>query len=430
MIHMSTKSSKRNVAIVVLVVVVIAAIAGGYYFTTISSPSTQTTSMEQISTLMSETSSTTTEQSMMTSETMTSATTMASVTSSVAGWQPTAAVSLLGAGATFPQPLIQKWTVTYNQIYPDVTISYSGIGSGGGIQQITIKTVDFGASDAPLSNVQLNAAPGLVLFPETLGGVAVTYNLAAWGIPSTTALRFTSSVIAGIYMGTITHWNDPALVALNPGINLPTGHITAVHRSDGSGTTFAFTNFLSVTDPNWASQVGYSTSVTWPVDTAAGAAGVGAKGNPGVAGTVANTNGAIGYVDLIYAIQNNLGVGAVENAAGNWVQPTLQTILWAAANATGTPNPKDLRLHIVNAAGPQSYPIATYTYLLVYQDLSRNPSTTLPKAQALAHFFWWAIHDGQQYSTALAYVPLPANVVSADEQLLMTLNYQGTPLLP
>jgi phosphate transport system substrate-binding protein len=326
--------------------------------------------------------------------------------------------------------LIQKWTVTYNQVYPAVTISYSGIGSGGGIQQITIKTVDFGASDAPLNNAQFSAAPGLVLFPETLGGVAITYNLAAWGIPLTTALNFTPAVIASIYMGTITKWNDPMLVALNPNVTLPTGHITAVHRSDGSGTTYAFTDFLSATTPNWSAQVGRSTSVTWPVDTAPGAIGVGARGNPGVSGTVKNTNGAIGYVDLIYALQNNLGVGAVKNAAGNFIVPTIQTILAAAQAATGTPNPLDLRLHIVNAPGAQSYPIATYTYILVYKDMSANPSTTLPKAQALAHFLWWAIHDGQQYATALDYVPLPANIVAADEQLLMTLNYQGTALLP
>lgn len=430
MIRMSSKNSKRNIAIVALVIVIVAAIGGAYYYSTMTS-STSTTGMEQISTMMSESSSPMAAQSsMMTSETMTSATSMSSVTSSVAGWQPTSSVSIVGAGATFPQPLIQKWTVTYNQLYPQVTISYNGIGSGGGIQQITAKVVDFGASDAPLSNAQLNAAPGLVLFPETLGGVAVTYNLAAYGIPSSTVLHFTSSVIAGIYMGTILKWNDPALVALNPGINLPDAHITAVHRSDGSGTTFAFTNFLSVTDPNWAAQVGYSTSVTWPVDTAPGAAGVGGKGNPGVAGAVANTNGAIGYVDLIYALENNLGVGAVLNAAGNYVVPTLQTILYAAQNATGTPNPKDLRLHIVNAAGADSYPIATYTYLLEYQDMSKNPDITLAKAQALAHFFWWAIHDGQQFAPGLDYVPLPANVVSADEQLVMTFNYQGTPLLP
>ena len=187
-----------------------------------------------------------------------SETSMASVTSSGAAYQPTTAVSILGAGATFPQPLIQTWTVQYNKLYPAVNISYSGIGSGGGIQQITLKTVDFGASDAPLNDAQLQAAPGLVLFPETLGGVAITYNLVAWGITNTTVLNFTPDVIAGIYMGAITKWNDPALVALNPGVPLPSAFITAVHRSDGSGTTYAFTNFLSVTNV----QIGLHKSVT------------------------------------------------------------------------------------------------------------------------------------------------------------------------
>jgi phosphate transport system substrate-binding protein len=200
-----------------------------------------------------------------------------------------------------------------------------------------------------------------------------------------------------------------------------------VHRSDGSGTTYAFTNFLSVVNHAWAVNVGYSTSVTWPVDKVAN--GVGAKGNAGVAGTVKNTAGAIGYVDVIYAVQQHLGVGAVLNAAGNYVLPTLQTILYAAQNATGTPNPSDLRLHIVNAAGAQSYPIATYTYLLVYKDMSLNPDLNIDKAKALAQFFWWAIHDGQQYSQGLIYVPLPQNVVSADEQLLNSLNFQNQPLL-
>jgi phosphate transport system substrate-binding protein len=425
---MSSKNTKRNVGIVALVVVILAAVAGGYYFTTMNN----TQSMSETSMMTSQSSMMSSETSMvtsiMTSATMTE-TSMASMTSSVAAYQPTTPVSILGAGATFPQPLIQTWTVEYNKLYPAVSISYSGIGSGAGIQQITLKTVDFGASDAPLSDAQLARAPGLVLFPETLGGVAITYNLAAWGITNTTVLNFTPAVIADIYMGTITEWNDPALVALNPGVSLPSAFITVVHRSDGSGTTYAFTNFLSVTVPNWAAQVGYSTSVTWPVDTKPGAYGVGAKGNPGVAGTVLNTHGAIGYVDVIYAVSNHLGVGAVQNAAGNFVAPTLQTILYAAQNATGTPNYQDLRLHIVNAAGAQSYPIATYTYILVYRDMSANPSTTEAKAEALAQFLWWAIHDGQQYSTALIYVPLPANVVAADEQLLLTLNYQGTPLL-
>jgi phosphate ABC transporter phosphate-binding protein len=334
---------------------------------------------------------------------------------------------LLGAGATFPAPLIQQWTVEYNKLNPSVTINYNPIGSGGGIQQITKKTVDFGASDAPLNAAQFAAAPGLVLFPETLGGVAVTYNLAPFGISNTTTLNFNGFVLASIYYGNITKWNDPAIAQLNPGVPLPSNLITAVHRSDGSGTTYAFTNYLSVVNHAWAVNVGYSTSVSWPVDKVAN--GVGAKGNAGVAGTVKNTAGAIGYVDVIYAVQEHLGVGAVVNAAGNYILPTLQTILYAAQNATGTPNPNDLRLHIVNAAGSQSYPIATYTYLLTYKDMSANSDMNIDKAKALAQFFWWAIHDGQQYSEPLVYVPLPQNVVAADEQLLNALNFQGQPLL-
>ncbi|MGA2972023.1 MAG: phosphate ABC transporter substrate-binding protein PstS [Candidatus Bathyarchaeia archaeon] len=393
---MSNQSAKRNVRLTaILAIVIVAIIAGGLgYQMTRTQPNTSMTS----------------ETSMMESSSASQA-----------------AVSILGAGATFPAPLLQTWTVQYNKIYPAVTINYNPIGSGGGIQQITQKTVDFGASDAPLSDKQLANATGLTLFPETLGGVAVTYNLQSLGVSNSTSVKFTGDIIARIYMGQITKWNDPAIQALNPGVPLPSTQITAVHRSDGSGTTYAFTNYLSVVNQNWATNVGYSTSVTWPVDKAAN--GVGAKGNAGVAGTVTNTPGAVGYVDVIYAVSNHLGVGAVQNGAGNFVLPTLQTILYAAANATGTPNPQDLRLHIVNASGAQSYPIATYTYILVYKDMSLNPSMNLDKAKALAKFLWWAIHDGQQYSSALIYVPLPNNVVSADEQLLLGLNYQGQPLL-
>jgi phosphate transport system substrate-binding protein len=402
MMNMSSQATKRNIKLaVILAIVVVAIIAGGLSYQMVSrNPSNPTP--------------TGSESSMMTMSTMISSAT-----------QP--AVSVLGAGATFPAPLIQAWTVQYNKLYPSVTINYNPIGSGGGIQQITQKTVDFGASDAPLNDKQLAAAPGLVLFPETLGGVAMTYNLQPFGVSNSTTIQFTGDVIAGIYMGEITKWNDPAIQAINSGVQLPSNQITAVHRSDGSGTTYAFTNYLSVVSQKWNVNVGYSTTVTWPVDKAA--KGVGAKGNAGVAGTVANTPGAIGYVDVIYAVSKHLGIGAVKNAAGNFILPTLQTILYAAANATGTPSPQDLRLHIVNAQGAQSYPIATYTYLLVYKDMSLNPSMTLDKAKALVKFFWWAIHDGQQYAPDLIYVPLPQNVVAADEQLLQGLNYQGQPLL-
>lgn len=412
MMDMSNQPAKSKTSrYVIIAVLIIAIIAGGLYyqFGIAAQSATQMTSSEaQITTPM-------------TSETMSSTMAISSAT------QPAVTVSLLGAGATFPAPLLQQWTVQYNKLNPSVTINYNPIGSGGGIQQITAKTVDFGASDAPLNDKQLAAAPGLVLFPETLGGVAVTYNLAPFGIANTTTLNFNGFVLASIYYGNITKWNDPAIQQLNPGVNLPSNQITAVHRSDGSGTTYAFTNFLSVVNHAWAVNVGYSTSVTWPVDKVAN--GVGAKGNAGVAGSVENTPGAIGYVDVIYALQQHLGIGAVLNAAGNYILPTLQTILYAAQNATGTPNASDLRLHIVNAAGAQSYPIATYTYLLVYKDMSLNPDLNIDKAKALAQFFWWAIHDGQQYSQALIYVPLPQNVVSADEQLLNSLNFQGQPLL-
>lgn len=396
--NMSNQTSKRNVRLaVILAVIVVAIIAGGLGYQMLGQqPGTSMTS----------------ETSMMTSSGAT---------------QPSGPVSILGAGATFPAPLIQKWTVQYNTIYPGVTINYNPIGSGGGIQQITQKTVDFGASDAPLSDSQLANATGLVLMPETLGGVAVTYNLQSFGISNSTTINFTGDIIAGIYMGQITKWNDASIAAVNPGVTLPSATITAVHRSDGSGTTYAFTDFLFAVSPTWKSAVGRSTTVTWPVDKTS--TGVGAKGNAGVAGAVVNAPGAIGYVDVIYAVGEHLGIGAVKNAAGNFVVPTLDTIGNAAASATGTPNPQDLRLHIVNAPGAQSYPIATYTYILVYKDMSLNPSMNLDKAKALAKFLWWAVHNGQQYAPPLIYVPLPQNIVYADEQLLLSLNYQGQPLL-
>lgn len=393
---------------IVVVVVIVAIIAGvfGYQSMANTNPNTMTTMQPTEST----------SQSMVEST---------STTGSETATQPVEAVSLLGAGATFPAPLIQKWTVEYHNLNPSVTINYNPIGSGGGIQQVSKKTVDFGASDAPLNPTQAMNASGIVLMPETLGGVAVTYNVQ--GVPSTTTLHFTSDVLVGIYMGQITMWNDPAIQGLNPGVILPNSRITAVHRSDGSGTTYAFTDYLQSVSSNWGMNVGRSTSVSWPVDSTG--YGIGAKGNAGVAGTVSNTPNSIGYVDVIYAVQNKLGIGAVKNAAGNFVAPTLDTIRYAAANATNTSNPNNLVQHIVNAAGAQSYPIATYTYILVYKDMSANPSTTLPKAQALAKFLWWAIHDGQKYSPDLFYVPLPDSIVKADEQLLLSLTFQGQQLI-
>ncbi len=409
---MSNKETKGNLTkrnltrLAVIVIVAVAIIAGAFEYqykpgmqTSTESPTTTFTSTVPTNTMSTPSTSSGGNQSVM----------------------------LQGAGATFPAPLIQNWTVQYNTLNPSVKINYNPIGSGGGIQQITKKTVDFGASDAPLSDTQLANATGIVLMPETLGGVAITYNLVPSGVSNSIHINFTGAILADIYRGRITKWDAPTLQQVNPGLKLPDATITAVHRSDGSGTTYAFTDFLSTVNPDWKQIVGRSTSVTWPVDKTAN--GVGAKGNAGVAGAVSNIPGAIGYVDVIYAVSQNLGVGAVKNAAENFVVPTLQTIAYAAENATGTPNWSDLRLHIVNAQGAESYPIATYTYLLFYHEMSTNPSMNNVKAQALAKFFWWAIHDGQQYAPALIYVPLPANIVAADEKLLLSLTFNGAQLI-
>lgn len=399
---MSNQSAKRNISkFVIIAVIIVAIIVGGVGYQMMSNNTRGSSSG---------------------SSTVAIASTVKNSAATSA-----APVTVLGAGATFPAPLLQTWTVQYNKLYPAVTINYNPIGSGGGIQQVAQKTVDFGASDAPLTDSQLAGAPGLLLMPETLGGVGVTYNLSKFGISNSTALKFTGEVMAGIYMGDITNWNDPAIAALNLGVQFPNQQITAVHRSDGSGTTYAFTDYLSNVNSKFKSTVGTSTSVQWPVDKAG--TGVGASGNAGVAGATFNTPGAFGYVDVIYAVQKGLGIGAVKNQAGNFVTPTLDTILSAAAASTGTPNASDLRMHIVNAPGAQSYPISTYTYILVYKDMSANPSTTQAKAAALAKFLWWIVHDGQQYSEGLIYAKLPQNIVAADEQLLKSLNYQGQTLL-
>ncbi len=336
----------------------------------------------------------------------------------------TSSATIQGTGATFPAPLIQNWTVTYHNLYSNVTVNYSALGSGAGIQVITNQTVDFGASDAPLTDAQLVAAPGLTLFPETLGGVAITYNLP--GFTTQPTLNFNSTIIVEIYNGTITNWNDPAIQSINPGITLPSTAITAVHRSDGSGTTYAFANYLSVVDVWWNAHVGYNTKVTWPNAplTLAG------NGNSGVAGDVSNTPGAIGYVDVYYAVKNSLGVGQVKNKAGNYIMPTLQTIRWAAGNATVIISPTDLRQHIVNAAGSQSYPIATYTYILIYKEMSTNKHTNKDTAYALAKFLWWIIGpDAQALAPGLIYAELPSNIVSADQTLLRSLTWAGQQVL-
>ena len=314
-----------------------------------------------------------------------------------------------GAGATFPFPLYSKWFSDYNKLHSELKFNYQSIGSGGGIKQITERTVDFGASDAPLTDEQLGKAAGLLHIPTVMGAVVVTYNL-----PGVTTLRLTPEAIAGIYLGKITRWNDPLIAKSNPAAKLTDAAIAVIHRSDGSGTSAIFTDYLAKVSPDWQAQVGHATSVKWPV-------GLGGKGNEGVTGLVKQTPGSLGYVELAYARQNKLSVAALKNRDGAYVEPTITS---TSAAAAGVEIPEDFRVSITNASGKTAYPIASFTYILVYQD-----QKDAKKGDAIAHFLWWAIHEGQKAAPALDYAPLPAPVVKKVETRLKTLTVEGKPVL-
>ena len=327
------------------------------------------------------------------------------------GGRTAGATSLTGAGATFPYPLYSKWFDVYEK-QTGVRINYQSIGSGAGIRQIIERTVDFGASDAPMTDEQLAQAPGKILhIPTVLGAVVLTYNLP--GVEA--RLNLTPDAVAGIFLGEITRWNDPRLSRDNVGVRLPDSPIVAVYRSDGSGTTHVFTDYLSVVSPAWKARVGKGTSVNWPV-------GLGAKGNEGVTGQVKQMPGAIGYVELAYVVQNRLPYAFIQNQAGRFVEPTLDSVTAAAAGAAQS-MPDDLRVSIVNAPGAESYPIAAFTYLLVYQEQA-DPA----KGRALVDFLWWALHEGQQYARELLYAPLPTAVVRKAEATVAMITAQGRPL--
>jgi phosphate transport system substrate-binding protein len=326
---------------------------------------------------------------------------------------PDEAKSLNAAGATFPAPLYQKWFDVYAKL-TQVQVNYQAIGSGGGIKNVQDQTIDFGASDAPMTDEQLQAAKGGPVFhiPTALGAIVVTYN-----IPEVkTKLKFTGATVAGIFLGDITKWNDPKLVADNPELAQINQDIVPVHRSDGSGTTFGFTDYLSKVSPDWKSKVGNATSVNWPV-------GLGGQGNAGMAGEIQQNPYSIGYVELIYALQNNLGYGTVKNKAGQWVEPSLDSVT-AAAAASLTNIPADLRFSIVDAAGDTSYPISTATWLLVYKN-----QTDQSKALAIARLLWWATHDAQQYNKDLQYALVPQGLTSKSEQFILQISVNGTPVL-
>jgi phosphate transport system substrate-binding protein len=316
----------------------------------------------------------------------------------LAGATVLAQTTINGAGATFPYPIYSKWFAEYNKLHPNVQINYQSIGSGGGIQQITRQTVFFGASDGPMTEEQIKAAPAPILhLPTVLGAVVPVYNVA--GV--STDLKFTGPLLADIYLGKIAKWNDPAIAKLNPGVSLPATEIIVVHRSDGSGTTYIWVDYLSKMSPEFQRKVGVKTSVKWPT-------GVGGKGNEGVAGLVTQTPGAIGYVELIYALQNKISYGSVQNAAGEFVKASVQSVTMAAAGAAAK-MPADFRVSITNAPGNGVYPISSFTWLLLYE----NPKD---KAQGrmMSDFMKWALTDGQKYCADLGYAPLPPNVVKME----------------
>jgi phosphate transport system substrate-binding protein len=323
---------------------------------------------------------------------------------------PVAAQSLTGAGATFPNPIYTKWFDAYSK-KTGVKINYQSIGSGGGIRQFTEGTVDFGASDGPMNESQIQAVNGNVLHvPTVLGAVAVTYNLPTLG---DTKLKFDGNLLVDIFMGRVTKWNDAKIAALNPGVKLPDIDLIVVHRSDGSGTTYVFTDYLNKFSREWKDKVGYATSVNWP-------AGLGGKGNEGVTQQVKQTEGALGYVELIYAISNNLPYAQVKNATGNFIVPSLETVTAAAAGAK-LEKDTDFRVSITNAPGAQAYPISSFTWLLVKKD-NKDPV----KAKLIRDFLGWMITpEAQAMAAELHYAPLPAPVVSLVQARLPTLKAGG-----
>jgi len=311
-----------------------------------------------------------------------------------------------GAGATFPYPLYSKWFSEYAKIDPTVKFNYQSIGSGGGIKQITAQTVDFGASDKFLSDAELAAAPGKLLhIPTVMGAVVVTYNLP--GIPK--GLKLNSEDVANIFLGKITKWNDKRIVDDNPGVNLPDKAIIVVHRSDGSGTTSIFTDYLSGVNSEWATKVGKGASVKWPI-------GLGGKGNEGVAGQIKTTQYTIGYVELAYAFENKLPYATLKNKAGAFVEPSIKTTSAAAAAAIKN-MPADYRISLVNQPAKDAYPIVGFTWLLVYQDQKDKV-----KGKKLVEFLNWSLHKGQKMASPMLYAPLPESVVKMVEKTIKSIN--------
>ena len=316
-------------------------------------------------------------------------------------------VQITGAGATFPNPIYSKWFSEYNKLHPNVEINYQSLGSGAGVRQITAGTVFFGATDGPMTNDQLLAAPGKIMhFPTVLGAVVPVFN-----VNGVNALKFTGPLLADIFLGKVTKWNDAAIAKANPGVNLPNLDITVAHRSDGSGTTYIWVDYLSKVSPEWRQKVGIAQSVNWPV-------GLGGAKNDGVAALVKQTPGAIGYVELIYALQNKISYGAVQNAAGEFVNASLESVTTAAAEATAK-MPADFRVSITNAPGKGVYPISSFTWLLLYE----NPKDKAT-SKVFMDFMNWMLTDGQKFAKDLGYAPLPTAIVTMEQAALKKIKTQ------
>ena len=331
----------------------------------------------------------------------------------LAVYSPAADMELLGAGATFPQPLYSKMFDAYNQQYK-VRINYQGIGSGGGINQLTKKTVDFGGTDAFMTEKELKSAGAPVLhIPACLGAVVLAYNL-----PGNPKLNFTPEIIADIFLGTITKWNDPKIVSANSGAVLPNLAITAVHRADSSGTTFIFTEYLAKTSSTWKEKIGLGKSVNWP------AGSIGQKGNPGVAGYVKQTPGAIGYVELLYATQNKMAYGNVKNKAGKFIEPALKSVTAAA----DVKIPDDTNISLTNTDAAAGYPISSFTWLIFYKEQNYGGKTK-ERAEALAKLLMWMVGNGQRYLEPLQYAPLSKEAAARSVKIIRSMTYNGMPLL-
>jgi phosphate transport system substrate-binding protein len=318
------------------------------------------------------------------------------------------ALLINGAGATFPYPIYSKWFDAYHTMHPDIQFNYQSIGSGGGIRQITAKTVDFGATDGPMSDAQIQVAEGWTIlhFPTVMGGVVPIYNIDGVTGP----INFSQKAIAGIFLGTITKWNDAEIQSANADLKLPASDIIVVHRSDGSGTSYCWTDFLSKASSAWKGKVGKGTAVNWPV-------GLGGKGNEGVAGLVKQTPNAIGYVELIYATQNKMTYGALQNKAGKYIACSLDSVTAAAASAAKK-MPADFRVSITNADGDNAYPASTFTWLLLYKK-----QTDKAKGQALVDFMKWMLADGQKMTVDLGYAPLPDSVVEMEKVAITKIQF-------